>query len=215
MASEVVRLSPLDSDPKLVAGVDLSPPDSDGRARGAVVVLRLPEMEIVEVRTAAAIPKMPYIPGLLSFRESPPILAALEKLTTIPDFVLVDGHGLAHPRRFGVACHIGLLLEIPTVGCAKNILRGHYEGLPPEEGTWAPLIDKEEVIGAAVRVKTGVSPIFVSIGHMVDLETAVGWVLACRDRIRLPRPIALAHNAAAGKLAEMSPGSQQHTKVPI
>jgi len=203
----------LDSDPKLVAGVDLSPPDQDGRARGAAVVVRLPDMGIVEVRTAEATPKMPYIPGLLSFRESPPILAALEKLTTIPDFVLVDGHGLAHPRRFGIACHIGLLLEIPTVGCAKNILRGRYEGLVAEQGAWAPLIDKDEVIGAAVRVKTGVSPIFVSIGHMVDLETAVRWVLACRDRIRLPKPIALAHNAAAGKLPEMAPGSQEQLEL--
>ncbi len=214
LASEVVRVPLLQGAPGLVTGVDLSPPDPDGRARGAVVVTRLPVIEVVEVRTAEAVPKMPYIPGLLSFRESPPILAAVEKLSTAPDAFLVDGHGLAHPRRFGIACHLGLLLGTPTIGCAKNILRGRYEGLPPEEGAWAPLIDKGETIGAAVRVKAGVSPIFVSIGHMVDLETAVRWVLACRGRIRLPTPIALAHRAAAGKLAEMAPGTpatDEHT----
>lgn len=199
LAGQVSRINAINN-PKFVAGVDLSPPDRDGIARGAVVVLRLPELELVEIQTASARPGFPYVPGLLSFREAPVILAACEKLKLSPDFILVDGQGIAHPRRIGIASHLGLLLNIPGIGCAKSILVGKSEEVGAEVGSWSPLLDKGELIGAALRMRKGVKPVYVSIGHRVDLESAIHWVLACCGGYRLPEPIRLAHLAAAGKL---------------
>ncbi|MDO8637912.1 MAG: deoxyribonuclease V [Dehalococcoidia bacterium] len=199
LAGQVSRIHAINN-PKFVAGVDLSPPDKEGIARGAVVVLRLPELELVEVQTALAKPGFPYVPGLLSFREAPVILAACEKLKLSPDFILVDGQGIAHPRRIGIASHLGLLLNIPSIGCAKSILVGKSEEVGAEVGSWSPLLDKGELIGAALRTRKGVKPVYVSIGHRVDLEAAIHWVLACCGGYRLPEPIRLAHLAAAGKL---------------
>lgn len=189
-----------------MAGLDLSPEDrATGQVTGAAVVLTFPDLELAEVKVARARPLMPYIPGLLAFREAPVLALALERLTLTPDLLIVDGHGLAHPRRFGIACHIGLLTDRPTVGCAKSILRGSHEPLPPEQGAWVPLVDRGEVIGAAVRTRPGVSPVYVSVGHRVDLATAVHWVLACCRGYRLPEPTRLAHQAAAGRLGEREP----------
>ncbi len=168
-------------DLQLIAGVDISAADSRGIARGAVVVLRYPGMVLAETRAVEGRPGFPYVPGLLSFRESPLILAACRELELTPDLFIVDGQGIAHPRRLGIASHLGLLLDTPTIGCAKSILRGRHEPLDREAGSSAPLVDDGEVIGAALRTRDGVAPVYVSIGHRVDLEAAVLWVKAsCR-----------------------------------
>ena len=184
--------------PRLVAGIDISSPDARGLARGAVVVLCYPEFKIVEVEVAEDRISFPYVPGLLSFRESPLILAACEKLSNAPDLVLVDGQGIAHPRRFGLASHLGLLLDLPTIGCAKSILCGRHQPLGEEPGSHVELLDNGEIVGAALRTKSGVKPIYVSVGHKIDLASALQWVIECCRGHRLPEPTRLAHLAAAG-----------------
>lgn len=181
-----------------VAGVDVST-GRGGPARGAVVVLDYPGMRTVEVATAERVPEFPYVPGFLSFRESPVILACFEKLTQWPDLVFVDGQGLAHPRRFGFACHLGLLLDRPTIGCAKSRLVGEWDPVGESVGDWSPLTDRDEVVGAVLRTRRGVKPLFVSIGHRVDLATAVDWTQRCAGPFRLPEPTRRAHWAAAGQ----------------
>jgi deoxyribonuclease V len=187
-------------DPRLVAGVDISAPDSQGIARGAVVVLRYPELDMVETGVAQDKIAFPYIPGLLSFRESPLILSACEKLSSVPDLVLIDGQGIAHPRRFGLASHVGVFLNLPTIGCAKSILCGQHEPVGEEVGSHVELLDKGEVVGAALRTKSGVKPIYVSVGHRIDLASALQWVLRCCRGRRLPEPTRLAHLVAGGML---------------
>jgi deoxyribonuclease V len=177
---------------RLIAGIDIS--------RGAVVVLGYPGLDIVEVEEAHSKIGFPYVPGLLSFRESPLILAACEKLCNVPDLVLVDGQGIAHPRRFGLASHVGLLLDLPTIGCAKSILCGQHQSLGEEAGSQAELLDRGEIIGAALRTKSRVKPIYVSVGHRIDLVSALGWVMKCCRGYRLPEPTRLAHLAAGGML---------------
>jgi len=186
--------------PHLIAGVDISSPDSRGIARGAVVVLGYPELTIVEVKLVEKEVTFPYIPGLLSFRECPLILAACEKLRNTPDLVLVDGQGIAHPRRLGLASHLGLFLDRPTIGCAKSILCGKHEPVGEEVSSYAELVDNGEVIGAALRTKIGTRPIYVSIGHKVGLAAALNWVMKCCRGYRLPEPTRLAHLAAGGNL---------------
>ena len=185
---------------RLVAGVDISSPDSQGVARGAVVVLSYPGLDIKEVKTAESRVSLPYIPGLLSFRECPLILDACEKLCDTPDLVLVDGQGVAHPRRLGLASHLGLFLDVPTIGCAKSILCGKHEPLGEEPGSHAELVDNGDVIGAALRTKVHVKPIYVSIGHKIDLASALHWVTNCCRGYRLPEPTRMAHLAAGGNL---------------
>jgi deoxyribonuclease V len=188
-------------DPRLVAGIDISAPDTQGVATGAVVVLRYPELSIVEVEIAQGKLTLPYIPGLLSFRESPLILAACEKLCNVPDLILIDGQGIAHPRRFGLASHVGLFLDLPTIGCAKSILCGQHRPVAEEAGSHAELLDKGgELIGAALKTKSGVRPIYVSVGHKIDLASALQWVIKCCRGYRLPEPTRLAHLAAGGML---------------
>ena len=186
--------------PCLVAGIDISSPDAQGVASGAVVVLRYPEMSIVEVEVAQGKITLPYIPGLLSFRESPLILAACEKLCNVPDLVLIDGQGIAHPRRVGLASHVGLFLDLPTIGCAKSILCGRHRPVGEEAGSHAELLDNGELIGAALRTKSRVRPVYVSVGHRIDLASALQWVIRCCHGYRLPEPTRLAHLAAAGRL---------------
>mgnify|MGYP001099489395 CR=1 FL=1 len=188
------------SNPRLIAGVDISPINSEGIARGATVVLSYPELNVVEIKTSEGKLSLPYIPGLLSFRECPLILAACQKLGNTPDLILVDGQGIAHPRRFGLASHLGLFLDIPTIGCAKSILCGRHKPLGVEVGSYAELIDDEEIIGAALRTKLRIKPIYVSIGHKIDLASALHWVMNCCRGYRLPEPTRLAHLAAGGKL---------------
>ncbi|MFO7996704.1 MAG: deoxyribonuclease V [Dehalococcoidia bacterium] len=199
LANRVITESEV-SNPRLIAGVDISSPDAHGVARAAVVVLRYPELSIVEVRVAEDKISFPYIPGLLSFRESPLILAACEKLGNAPDLVLVDGQGIAHPRRLGLATHLGLFLDLPTIGCAKSILCGRHQPVGEDPGSHAELLDDGELIGAALRTKSGVKPIYVSVGHRIDLASALEWVMKCCRGYRLPEPTRLAHLAAAGRL---------------
>ena len=190
--SEVINL-------RFIAGVDISAPESTGAARAAAVVLSYPALKTVEVQIAKDKLTFPYIPGLLSFREAPLVLAACQKLSTNPDLILVDGQGIAHPRRFGLASHLGLLLDTPAIGCAKSRLCGRHEPLTTEAGVYAELTDNGEVIGAALRSKAGVNPIYISIGHKIDLPTAIHWVMECCRGYRLPEPSRLAHLAASGK----------------
>jgi len=188
--------------PNFIAGVDISAPKADGIATGAVVVLNYPELKLVETKLAQGKLNFPYIPGLLSFRESPLVLAACQKLTITPDLILVDGQGIAHPRRMGLASHLGLFLKTPTIGCAKSLLCGSREEPGVEPGSYAEVVDKGETIGAALRTKLGVKPVYVSIGHKIDLETAIHWVLECCRGYRLPEPTRLAHLAAGGNLGQ-------------
>lgn len=170
--------------PRLVAGADVSV--KGGLARAAIVILR--DLEPVEEVVIERPVNFPYVPGLLSFRELPPLLAAWRRLRTRPDVILVDGQGYAHPRRFGLACHLGVLLDLPTIGCAKSRLVGEHVDPPPERGAWAPLVDGGEVVGAALRTRSGCRPVYVSIGHRVTLAGAIRTVLACAPRYRIPEP---------------------------
>jgi len=189
--------------PRLVAGVDISAPRFQGKVRGTVVVLSYPELEVVEIGAVEQTVDFPYIPGLLSFRESPVILAAYEKLRSKPDLILVDGQGIAHPRRFGIASHLGVLLDVPTIGCAKSLLCGTHDVLGPEAGSTAGIEHEGEIIGMALRTKANVRPVYVSIGHKVDLAAAVSWVSRCCRGYRLPEPTRLAHLAASGNLRSL------------
>lgn len=189
-----VRVEPLDVPAlRTAAGADLSFDKGSETVFAGVVVLDLQGVAVIEkagVRTQA---KFPYIPGLLSFRETPPILEAWAKLSVRPDALICDGQGLAHPRRFGIACHLGLLLDLPTVGCAKSILAGHHGPVGPEPGDWAPLIHRGETVGAALRTRVGVSPVFVSVGHRCDLASAIALVRRCAGPTRVPETTRHAH----------------------
>jgi len=198
--AEKIVTSNNDINPHLIAGVDISRPDPQDVAKGAVVVLNYPALNIVEVKVAEDKVTFPYIPGLLSFRECPLILAACQKLDNTPDLVLVDGQGIAHPRRLGLASHLGLFLDVPTIGCAKSILCGRHEPVGEEIGSHADLVDDGEVIGAALRTKMRTNPIYISIGHKISLALALHWTLICCRGYRLPEPTRLAHLAAGGKL---------------
>lgn len=182
----------------LVAGVDVGFEEKGKVTRAAVVVLRLADLTPVERVIAREPTRLPYIPGLLSFRECPAVLAALEKLTVSPDLLLCDGQGLAHPRRFGVACHLGVLTDIPSIGVGKSRLVGKYGPVPERRGDWTPLVDKKETIGSVLRTRAGVKPVFISIGHRVGLVTAIQYVMACTTRYRLPEATRAADKLASG-----------------
>jgi deoxyribonuclease V len=201
LAARVSRTSEI-GESRLIAGADISAGRAQGMATGAMVVMEYPDLNPVEIKTVNEKLTFPYIPGLLSFRESPLVLAACEGLTVTPDLILVDGQGLAHPRRLGLASHLGLLLDTPAIGCAKSRLCGHHRELGNEAGSTAELVDNGEVIGAVLRTKENTSPLYISIGHRVDLEAAVHWTLACCRGYRIPEPLRLAHLAAGGNLAE-------------
>jgi deoxyribonuclease V len=166
-----------------------------------VVVLSYPDLRLVETKVVSGGLEFPYIPGLLSFREAPLTLAACEELSVTPDLILVDGQGIAHPRRMGLASHLGLFLDKPTIGCAKSLLCGSCEIPGEEPGSYTEIVDQGEVIGVTLRTKLAVKPVYVSIGHKIDLETAIQWVLNCCRGHRLPEPARLAHLAAGGNLA--------------
>lgn len=183
---------------RTVAGIDVGYEQAGAISLAAAVVLRFPGLEIVD-RAMARLPStFPYLPGLLSFREAPAALQALAQLKTKPDLLICDGHGYAHPRRFGLACHVGLLSGIPSIGAAKTRLIGWHEPLGVDKGEREPLSDGEEIIGMVVRTRTNVKPIYVSSGHMISLVTAVDYVLACTTKYRLPETTRLAHRLASG-----------------
>lgn len=170
--------------PRTVAGFDVS--ERDGVARAAIVVTK--DLEPVEETVVEGPIPFPYVPGLLSFREIPPLLAAWKKIRSVPDVVIVDGQGYAHPRRFGLACHLGVLLDLPTLGCAKSRLIGAYEEPASGRGSWKPMRHDGETIGAALRTQDGRNVVYVSIGHRISLAGAVRVVLACAPKFRLPEP---------------------------
>jgi deoxyribonuclease V len=183
---------------RTVAGLDVGP-ERDGRVmRAAVAVLSFPDLKTADQVVARRPAGFPYIPGLLSFREIPALLDALARLGALPDLLLCDGQGLAHPRRFGLACHLGVLTGIPSIGVAKSLLVGEHAPLPPARGSWRPMLHQGEVVGAALRTRTGVAPVYVSIGHKLSLATAIDYVLACAPRYRLPETTRAAHRLASG-----------------
>ena len=195
MVTEVIYDRPLDLNTvRLVAGVDVSVKENVSQA--AVVVVSYPDLKPVETVLWRMPTPFPYVPGLLSFREGPVLVEAFERLEQQPDVFIFDGMGRAHPRRIGIATHLGLWLQRPTIGCGKTLLIGKYVEPPDEQGAYVDLIDKGEVIGAIVRTRAGVKPVFISVGHLADLRTSVELVLRCTTRYRLPEPIRLAHNAA-------------------
>jgi deoxyribonuclease V len=192
LASQVDTSTPIPQ-PRTVAGADVSF-DLGGRwLFAAVVVTRAGTEEVVERSGVVAEVTFPYVPGLLSFREAPPIIQAYEALKEPPDVVLVDGQGIAHPRRMGVASHLGLWFGVPTIGCAKSWLFGQHEAPGPERGAWTPLTDDGETIGAVLRSRTRIKPLYVSPGHLCDLPGAIRIVLECCPKYRLPIPARLAH----------------------
>jgi len=173
---------------RTVAGADLAFDPETNQAFAGVLVYRFPELEEVERVSAQDKLRFPYVPGLLSFREGPVLLAAFARLRTRPDLILIDGHGRAHPRLFGIACHIGVLLDVPTIGCAKSLLVGDYDDPAMRAGSCSPLVFRGECVGTVLRTREGVKPIFVTQGHRVSLETAVRLVRACTDGFRIPKP---------------------------
>ena len=181
-----------------IAGVDVGF-EQDGRVtRAAVAVLEYPGLALVEQVVVRVATTFPYVPGLLSFREAPAVLAAFERVRIAPDLILYDGQGIAHPRRFGIASHVGLLLDCPSIGVAKSRLVGAHRMPATRRGAWTPLRDAGELIGAVLRTRAGVKPLYVSIGHRVSLATAVRWTLACVTRYRLPETTRWAHRLASG-----------------
>lgn len=169
-----------------IAGVDVGYSKDEATMQAAIAVLDRASLSVIDVAIATGSPTFPYTPGLLSFREVPIIIAALQKLTTPPDFMVCDGQGFAHPRRFGLACHLGVLTHIPTIGVAKSHYLGTHDPLAADRGAWQPLIDQGEAIGAIVRTQTNVKPVYVSIGHRVSLATAIAITLELSPRFRLP-----------------------------
>lgn len=184
-----------------VAGIDIGFPRGKTVARAAAVVLSFPDLELVDQAVVQRPATFPYVPGLLSFREAPAALEALARLAIRPDLLLCDGQGVAHPRRFGLACHIGLLSDIPTVGAAKTRLVGRSDPLPEWRGAWRPLWYQGEQVGAVLRTRDGVKPLYVSAGHRISLESAVAYVLACAPKYRLPETTRQAHRLASGQSA--------------
>lgn len=212
LRSQVV-VRPLERPPEFVAGCDISFDRFSDDVHAGVVVLRLPDFAVVDRAGVIARAHFPYVPGLLSFRETPALLEALERLRIAPDVLFLDGQGLAHPRRFGIACHVGLIAGLPALGCAKSILVGRHDEPPERAGGWAPLVARSETVGAAVRTKDRVVPVIVSIGHLIDLAGAIDLTLRCtrgyyseggagdtfgsapvgRSRYRIPEPTRQAH----------------------
>lgn len=188
-----VRVTPLARPVKTIAGADISFNKFSTTIYAGLVVLALPSLEVIEEVGVVSETRFPYVPGLLSFREAPSVLEAWEKLKTEPDAVMFDGQGIAHPRRIGIASHVGLILERPTLGCAKSVLVGKYEEPERTRGAWTEMIDKGEIIGAALRTKTNVQPIFVSVGHLIDLAGAINLTLLCDGGYRQPEPTRRAH----------------------
>jgi deoxyribonuclease V len=183
-----------------VAGVDVGFEDDGNTARAAVVVLSFPELLPLDYALVRGPTPFPYVPGLLSFREIPVVLDALAQLIQPPDLLICDGQGIAHPRRFGIASHLGLLVDIPAIGCAKSLLLGHHPQLPPFKGAQVPLTDHGEQIGVVLRTRDSTRPVYVSPGHRVSMASAVDFVLRCTTKYRLPETTRAAHNLASNNV---------------
>ena len=182
-----------------VAGVDVGFEENGAVTRAAVAILNYSGLELQETALARRPTNFPYIPGLLSFREIPTVLDALDKLSALPDLMLCDGQGIAHPRRIGIATHLGLVTDIPTIGVGKSRLWGRHGEIPTAKGAWTPLRDGKEIIGAVLRTRVGVKPVFVSPGHRISLETAIDYVMGCVTRYRLPETTRIADRLASNR----------------
>jgi len=195
LAAEVISDQPIDiASVKLVAGVDVSVKDNVSQA--AVVILRYPELEVIETVLAKRPTPFPYVPGLLTYREGPVLEEAFQNLKHEPDVFIFDGMGIMHPRRIGIASHMGVWLQKPTIGCGKTYFLGTYDEPANERGAWSLVHHKGDVIGAVLRTRQGVKPVYISPGHLADLPTALDLVMRCTPKYRLPEPIRQAHNAA-------------------
>lgn len=188
-----VLVKPLDSEIKTIAGVDVSFNLKSNWGIGGIVVLDVKTLAVLDQASYRGALSFPYIPGYLSFRELPLILPVFDKLSQRPDLILCDGQGFAHPRRFGLACHLGVALDCPSIGCAKSRLIGHHDEPASERGSRSPLFDENEQIGMVLRTRNGVAPLYVSVGHRITLPQAVDWTLRSTRRYRLPEPIRAAH----------------------
>lgn len=197
LRSMVIAENQLDT-VRYVAGVDVGYDNIDAVSRAAVTVLSFPDLQLQQQAVVRSPTSFPYVPGFLSFREVPAVLDALEKISLLPDLILCDGQGIAHPRRFGLACHLGVLTGMATIGVAKNRFIGEHLEVGLERGSWQPLQDGGETIGAALRTQTGTKPIYVSIGHKVDLVGAIEYVLRCAPKYRLPETTRSADQLTSG-----------------
>ena len=206
LSKEIITSDQL-SEVNYVAGVDVGFEENYAISRAAVAVLSFPELQLIEQAIARRPTTFPYIPGFLSFREVPVVLDALSQIKITPDLILCDGQGIAHPRRFGLASHLGLLITVPTIGVAKSRLIGQHEELPPQKGNWQPLRHRGEVIGAVVRSRTGVKPLYVSPGHRISLPTAIDYVLRCTPKYRLPETTRWADKLASNRIGSLRPSS--------
>jgi len=196
---EVITSDQLKEPVQYVAGVDMGFEAAGTISRAAVAVLSFPDLQLQESAIARRPTSFPYVPGFLSFREIPAVLDALEKISTLPDLILCDGQGIAHPRRLGIACHLGLIVDMPTIGVAKSLLIGKHKEVPDSRGSWQPLINRGETIGAVLRTRVGTKPLYVSSGHRVSLPTAIDYVLRCTPKYRLPETTRIADKLASGK----------------
>lgn len=190
---ERVDETSLDEPVEWIAGADISFARGSDDVYAAVVVLEADTCEVVETARSSGEAVFPYVPSYLSFREAPFVLEAFDRLDRRPDVLVCDGHGYAHPRRFGLACHLGVWLDLPTIGCAKNVLVGDWSDLGEQKGEWTPLVDDGEAVGRAVRTRTSVNPVFVSIGHRVTLQDATDQILRVSPTYKIPEPIRAAH----------------------
>jgi deoxyribonuclease V len=197
-------------DIRTVAGVDAGyegdPAAEAGQviARAAIVVLEYPSLQPLDYAIARRPAPIPYVPGFLSFREAPAVMAALDELRIRPDLLICDGHGIAHPRRLGIAAHVGLLAGLPSIGCAKSLLTGHHGPVPEERGASVPLTYRGEQIGAVLRTRVGVKPVYISTGHRISLPTALAFVMACTTKYRLPETTRAADGLAShGKIPDV------------
>jgi deoxyribonuclease V len=197
LAYEIIQEDKFAEPIKTVAGIDLGYEMKTDTSRAVVVVLKFPELELIEKAEAIMPTPFPYVPSLLSFRETPVAVRALEKLENTPGLILCDGQGIAHPRGFGIACHIGLITNVPSIGVAKSILVGKFGNLDEKRGSTADLIYKKQTVGVALRTKDKVQPVYVSVGHKISLETATKYVLQCTTKYRLPETTRLADQLAS------------------
>jgi deoxyribonuclease V len=199
LRGEIITTDQFQEPVQYVAGVDMGFEAEGTISRAAVAVLSFPALQLQESAIARRPTCFPYIPGFLSFREIPAVLNALEKISLTPDLILCDGQGIAHPRRFGIACHLGLIVDIPTIGVAKSLLIGKHQEVAEERGSWQPLVNRGETIGAVLRTRTGTKPLYVSSGHRVSLNTAIDYVLRCTPKYRLPETTRIADKLASAK----------------
>lgn len=196
LCQEIVTTDQLET-VRYVAGVDVGFEQDGSITRAAIAILSFPDLQLCDQTIARRPTTFPYIPGFLSFREVPAVLDALAQVRITPDLLLCDGQGIAHPRRFGIACHLGLLVNLPSIGVGKSLLVGKHGEVPEDRGAWTPLIHKGDTIGAVLRTRPGTKPLFISPGHRISLETAIAYVMACTTRYRLPETTRHAHNLAS------------------